>query len=242
MFSAYSSKKFTRVFLTALLFLFLNPLNAQPPLLRIPAYVNNYAEAAVSEMTKHKIPASVILAQAIFESNCGASDLAKRSNNHFGIKCHIEWGGDTIVKNDDTLNECFRRYHNVEDSYSDHSMFLKSRSRYSVLFRLKPTDYKGWCKGLKAAGYATYRQYAEELIKIIEENGLNEIDGPEKMISGKLFCKEPEEIKPSDLSIENFSAEEILQNDAIFMDEHEVLIQSLEMMMTSDDEDIADTP
>jgi hypothetical protein len=217
-------------------------LASQPPLFKVPAYVNNYSEQAISEMTMHKIPASVILAQAIFESNCGTSQLAMRSNNHFGIKCHVGWRGDTIVKNDDTLNECFRSYSSVEDSYADHSLFLRSRARYSELFNLSSRDYKGWCYGLKACGYATFQRYPEQLIKIIEDYELYEFDGAEKMVSGKIFINKSEELRASGLSIGHFSVLEILQTDALFIDEKEVILQSFELMMQNDDDDLAGNP
>jgi hypothetical protein len=156
-------------------------LKAQPPLFKTPAYINNYSEIAIEQMVEYKIPASVILAQAIFESNSGTSSLAQRSNNHFGIKCHAGWSGDTIVKTDDELNECFRSYENVEVSYRDHSLFLVKRARYAALFNIPITDYKSWCKGLKAAGYATHGTYAEDLISVIEQNRLFEFDRIEQM-------------------------------------------------------------
>jgi hypothetical protein len=240
-FFSISVKK--RFFLSlVLLCIFNHKLCSQPPLFKVPAYVNNYSELAISEMISHKIPASVILAQAIFESNCGTSNLAERSSNHFGIKCHVEWGGDTIVKNDDTLNECFRRYRSVEDSYSDHSLFLKSRARYAWLFNLSPRDYKGWCYGLKAAGYATFRHYPEELIKIIEDFELYEFDGAERMISGNIFIEKKEEIKPANFTMEGFSTLEILGADALFIDEKEAVLQSFDFSVQEDDDDLAGNP
>ncbi len=156
-------------------------VNAQVPPMQVQTYSLLYANTAITQMMEYKIPASVILAQAIFESNSGNSALAKKSNNHFGIKCHLDWEGDTITSTDDTLNECFRKYSNVEDSYIDHSLFLTIRNRYAPLFNLKITDYKGWCYGLKNAGYATYYNYAEELIKIIETHKLYQLDRVESM-------------------------------------------------------------
>jgi len=188
---------------------------SQPPLYKSPAYINHYSEEAVNQMIEYKIPASVIIAQAIFESNCGTSDLAKKSNNHFGIKCHVGWSGDTIVKTDDSLNECFRRYENVEESYTDHSKFLRSRLRYAGLFKLSVLDYKGWCIGLKASGYATYPTYAEQLIKIIEDIGI---------VPGKLLAKE-------------INKKEFISSEALFIDEKYALIQSLEMIVISENDD-----
>ncbi len=138
-------------------------------------YIAAYREIAVKEMKRTGIPASITLAQGILESGNGNSRLAKKANNHFGIKCH-DWTGRTIREDDDKRNECFRRYRNADHSYTDHSDFLTSRSRYSFLFGLEPTDYKGWAKGLKTAGYATSKTYDKALIRIIEEYRLYELD------------------------------------------------------------------
>lgn len=138
-------------------------------------YIETYKELAMREMERTKIPASITLAQGILESGDGNSTLARKANNHFGIKCH-DWKGKTIRQDDDEKNECFRKYKSVEHSYRDHSDFLVNRSRYADLFRLKPDDYKGWAKELKKAGYATSPTYAESLIRIIEENDLHQYD------------------------------------------------------------------
>ena len=124
---------------------------------------------------KYKIPASITLAQGLLESGAGQSDLARRSNNHFGIKCHSDWRGGRVYHDDDLRGECFRKYKRVEDSYEDHSKFLK-RSRYDQLFRLKITDYKGWARGLQKCGYATDRAYANKLIKVVEDYELYRFD------------------------------------------------------------------
>lgn len=137
-------------------------------------YISKYKDIAVEQMLKHDIPASITLAQGLLESGAGRSSLATRGNNHFGIKCH-DWTGATIYKDDDERNECFRVYKNVRDSYEDHSLFLK-RKRYSQLFSLRRTDYKGWAKGLKSCGYATNPQYATRLIDIIETYNLDKYD------------------------------------------------------------------
>jgi flagellum-specific peptidoglycan hydrolase FlgJ len=123
---------------------------------------------AIQKMVEYKIPASITLAQGIFESACGTSRLAIEGNNHFGIKCHKEWEGETIKHDDDELQECFRKYKQPEDSYNDHSQFLITRPRYAKLFTLDVMDYQGWAHGLKAAGYATNPQYANKLIGLIE--------------------------------------------------------------------------
>ena len=139
-------------------------------------YIIQFKEDAVKEMLMHGVPASITLAQGMLESGNGNSALATYANNHFGIKCHKGWEGPSYIQNDDAKNECFRKYPAVLDSYSDHSIFLRSRSRYNFLFELKTTDYKAWSKGLKEAGYATDPKYSERLIEIIEDNKLYEYD------------------------------------------------------------------
>jgi LysM repeat protein len=139
-------------------------------------YINTYKDDAINEMKRSGIPASITLAQGILESDAGNSDLALQAKNHFGIKCHNEWTGETFIMDDDEKNECFRKYISVMDSYDDHGKFLRERPRYAFLFEYEPTDYKSWAYGLKKAGYATNPQYAELLIKIIEENGLGTFD------------------------------------------------------------------
>jgi LysM repeat protein len=139
-------------------------------------YIAAFKEDAVKEMYLHKVPACITLAQGMLESGNGNSALCKNANNHFGIKCHKEWNGETYTMDDDSANECFRKYESVLDSYSDHSLFLFSRSRYSKLFDLPINDYKGWCYGLKAAGYATDKKYPERLIQLIEKHKLQELN------------------------------------------------------------------
>ena len=139
-------------------------------------YIKKYAPIAVSEMHKYNVPASITLAQGILESGNGRSQLASKSNNHFGIKCHTGWKGAKVYHDDDEKGECFRKYKYVESSYEDHSQFLSGRRRYASLFALRKTDYKGWSKGLKKAGYATDKNYPKKLIKIIETYELYEFD------------------------------------------------------------------
>lgn len=139
-------------------------------------YIAKYKDVAIYQMKSQGVPASIILAQGLLESDNGNSRLAVKANNHFGIKCHKTWNGPTLYEDDDKKNECFRKYGNPEKSYKDHSDFLRGARRYSLLFDLKSTDYKGWAYGLKKAGYATNPHYAEMLIKIIEENELYAYD------------------------------------------------------------------
>ena len=131
-------------------------------------YINTYTKIAIEQEKQYGIPACITLAQGILESGSGRSRLATEANNHFGIKCHNDWKGKKIYKDDDKQNECFRVYDNAEQSYIDHSLFLVGKKRYAELFKLKITDYKGWAKGLKQAGYATNPKYPQLLIDIIE--------------------------------------------------------------------------
>ena len=139
-------------------------------------YIQRYQILAIEEMKRSGIPASIIIAQGCLESGNGNSELSRKSNNHFGIKCKKGWKGKKVYYDDDAKNECFRKYKTVEDSYVDHTNFLLKNQRYASLFDLKTTDYKGWAHGLKKAGYATNKKYAHHLIKIIEENKLYRLD------------------------------------------------------------------
>lgn len=139
-------------------------------------YIYKFKDLAVYEMKRTGIPASITIAQGMIESDFGRSRLAREANNHFGIKCHNDWTGPTMYKNDDRRNECFRRYSKPEESFYDHSDFLRSGSRYSFLFDIGPSDYKGWARGLKKAGYATNSDYANMLIRKIEEYNLMDLD------------------------------------------------------------------
>ncbi len=143
---------------------------------KVELYIEDWYEVAQSEMLEHGIPASITLAQGILESASGESELAKKSNNHFGIKCHRDWDGEKVYYDDDEDNECFRKYDNAKESFHDHSLFLKNRSRYAYLFELKSNDYKSWAKGLKKAGYATNPKYDDLLIDLIERYDLHKYD------------------------------------------------------------------
>ena len=139
-------------------------------------YIDAYKGLAISEMHRSGIPASIKMAQGCLESENGNSSLARKSNNHFGIKCRNDWKGARVYHNDDKINECFRKYTSVEESYTDHTRFLQENARYAHLFKLDRTDYKAWAHGLKAAGYATNPKYAQLVIKIIEEEKLYLLD------------------------------------------------------------------
>lgn len=156
----------------------------------IVIYISKYKQAAINKMNLYKIPASITLAQGILESGAGTSDLATQANNHFGIKCNSDWNGETFIKDDDSKDECFRKYATVEDCFEDHSKFLTTKARYSDLFKLNVTEYKEWAEGLQIAGYATSVEYSSRLIKIIEEYELFEYDKMYKPIASATPEKE----------------------------------------------------
>lgn len=167
------------------------------------AYIEIYKDVAIKKMKEYKIPASITLAQGILESGSGNSSLARKANNHFGIKCHKGWSGKTYIMDDDEKNECFRKYKHAADSYRDHSLFLTQRGRYSFLFEYDITDYKKWALGLKKAGYATNPKYPDLLIRIIERHNLDQYD--KKGGKGKVKDKE----KDTDIHEQIFIAPDI---------------------------------
>jgi len=170
-------------------------------------YIEKWHKAAQAEMQTYGIPASITLAQGILESGNGQSELATKGNNHFGIKCHLEWKGKKIYADDDKKGECFRSYKDAEESFRDHSLFLTSRSRYAFLFEESPTDYKAWAKGLRKAGYATNKKYADLLINLIERYDLHRFD----------------KIDPNDIEI---TLDPVPGEAVAFADEHLVKLSS----------------
>lgn len=156
----------------------LTTLSAQTRITR-EEYIDRYKSIAIAHMERYGIPASITMAQGILESDCGNSRLSSQSNNHFGIKCKKNWTGEKIYHDDDAKGECFRCYPSVEASYQDHAEFLDAQPRYDSLFAYAPTDYKSWARGLKAAGYATAPDYAQRLVRIIEQSQLNLLDSPD---------------------------------------------------------------
>lgn len=159
-------------------------------------YIDKYSDIAIKEMKRTGVPASITLAQGILESNAGQSVLATKGNNHFGIKCHNDWKGKTMKMDDNAPKECFRVYPNAEASFRDHSDFLRSRDRYKSLFELKQTDYKGWARGLKKAGYATDPGYADKLITLIEDYELYRFDkGVKVSVKPPLEIEEPKVVQ-----------------------------------------------
>ncbi len=179
-------------------------------------YINKYKTIAKDEMKKHKIPASITLAQGILESSSGTSDLTMRSNNHFGIKCHKGWKGKKTYHDDDEKGECFRVYKNPDNSFRDHSDFLLTRSRYSKLFKLKSDDYEGWAKELSRAGYATDRRYPAKLIGIIEKYKLHKYDYE---ILGKSYKKTKRNKLPSHIVEKGDTLYSISRKYSISVDE-----------------------
>ena len=158
-------------------------------------YIFQFKGVAMSNMKNYGIPASIILAQGILESGAGRGRLAVNANNHFGIKCHKEWTGDSVKQDDDAEQECFRKYNDPSESFKDHAVFLSGRSRYAVLFELPKDDYKAWAKGLRAAGYATDPRYPEKLISYIERYNLHQYDN---QVMGKEYViNENQAIRPA---------------------------------------------
>ena len=139
-------------------------------------YISKYKNIAKNNMKQFGIPSSICLGQGILESGAGTGPLSSLANNHFGIKCHKEWTGASVKYDDDSAQECFRKYNQASESYNDHALFLKGRKRYESLFELDKNDYKSWAKGLKVAGYATDPKYPEKLIGIIERYHLDQYD------------------------------------------------------------------
>lgn len=176
------------------------------------AYIKNYAPIAVKKMHEYKIPASITLAQGILESGNGKSELATKSNNHFGIKCHKGWLGERVYHDDDEEQECFRKYQFVATSYNDHSAFLTQRNRYSFLFNYKVTDYKKWARGLKKAGYATDKKYPNKLIYIIERYKLYEFDKVKNTTNKTVIT--PNEYKKPTYTIGNYY--EVKKGDTLY--------------------------
>ncbi len=177
-------------------------------------YVQEFKETAKNNMRNHGIPASITLAQGILESGAGRSHLAKTANNHFGIKCHTGWQGESVRHDDDAAQECFRKYKDPAESYKDHSLFLTTRNRYANLFKLDKDDYKGWAKGLRAAGYATDPKYPEKLIGYIERYNLHKYDAE---VLNKKFI--PSETATPPVAINNVSAEnlhEVEKGDTLY--------------------------
>ncbi len=171
-------------------------LNASAQRDKVELYIQNFNEIAIKEMIRTGVPASITLAQGILESQSGESELVKKSNNHFGIKCKPEWTGARTFHNDDEKGECFRVYTTAQESYKDHSDFLRTRSHYDFLFKLDPTNYEAWAYGLKKAGYATEKNYPLALIKLIKAYNLDQYTNT-ALITPSTTIPEPSNTKPT---------------------------------------------
>ena len=177
-------------------------------------YVNNYKGIAISNMKNFGIPASIILAQGILESGAGKGSLALKANNHFGIKCHAGWTGESVNHDDDSDQECFRKYNDPVDSYKDHALFLTSRSRYAHLFNLQKGDYEAWARGLRASGYATDPKYPEKLISYIEKYNLHQYDS---QVLGTAYIPKNTKVKKEEsISYNNEGFHEVQQGETLY--------------------------
>ena len=170
-------------------------------------YINLYKDIAKNNMVQYGIPSSICLGQGILESGAGTGPLSAIANNHFGIKCHQDWKGPSVKYDDDAAQECFRKYNQASESYNDHALFLKSRKWYDPLFKLGKDDFKGWARGLKAAGYATDPKYPEKLIAIIERYHLDQYDAE---VLGKEY------VVPVDQSVVKKKEYEVIKGDTMY--------------------------
>lgn len=177
-------------------------------------YIARFNGVAMSNMKQYGIPASIILAQGILESGAGRGALAVNSNNHFGIKCHSDWVGESVRYNDDSPQECFRKYSDPAESYKDHALFLTGRKRYAALFSLKKGDYEAWAKGLRAAGYATDPQYPNKLISYIERYNLHQYDN--KVLGKKYSFDESQNAVITTIENKNSSFYEVQKGDTLY--------------------------
>jgi len=181
-----------------LIFVFFSEIAISQNAVDIVNYINTYKDFAIAEMQRSGIPSSIILAQGIHETEAGTSELVRKSNNHFGIKCKDTWAGSVVYHDDDERGECFRSYDKPEDSYKDHSDFLRNSARYAFLFKIDPTDYSAWAYGLKKAGYATNNKYPQVLIKLIEDYNLQQYT---MIAMGKIIPQDDNQIAKEDDNI-----------------------------------------
>lgn len=179
------------------------PKIAVPVINSTTQYISVYKDIAMEEMRAYKIPASITLAQGILESGSGKGTLARKANNHFGIKCH-DWQGKKIYHDDDKRQECFRKYKDASYSFKDHSEFLAKRKRYANLFKLRKNDYKAWAKGLRKAGYATDKRYPQKLISLIERYELYQYD---KEVLGKRY---------KEIKTESITTHKVIKGDTLY--------------------------
>lgn len=176
-------------------------------------YIEEYRDIAIEQMQRYKIPASITLAQGLFESNAGKSELARRYNNHFGIKKGMNWTGPTVMKSDDSPNDLFRVYKSARESYEDHSRFLCNNQRYAVLFSYKLDDYRSWANGLKKCGYATDPRYAQKIIEMVETYNLSQFDS---YTSGRYHARTSDKKQEEELSV-FFQSHIVYRNNRCYM-------------------------
>lgn len=190
-------------------------------------YVLQYKDIAMSNMKTYGIPSSIILAQGILESGAGRGDLAVTANNHFGIKCHADWTGDSVRHDDDSSQECFRKYNKVAESYRDHALFLTGKGRYASLFELDKDDYKAWAKGLRKAGYATDPQYPDKLISYIERYDLAQYDA--LVLGTKYVPMENQNTRVVSINSRNDGYYEVQKGDTLYSisKKYNVLVEDL---------------
>jgi flagellum-specific peptidoglycan hydrolase FlgJ len=196
----------------------------------IGSYISQYKDIAMSNMQLYGIPASIILAQGILESGAGRGDLCIRANNHFGIKCHENWSGESVRHDDDATQECFRKYDEPSESFTDHALFLTGRSRYASLFDLPKKDYKAWANGLRKAGYATDIKYPEKLISYIERYNLGQYDA---IVLGKHYVAiESISVRIATFDNQNMSLHEVQKGDTLYSisKKYKVLVTELKQM------------
>lgn len=208
-------KRFFIITLNLVLLIILASSDAQAQRITRQQYIEKYSDWAIENMKETGIPASITLAQGILESASGNSKLAKEDNNHFGIKCHTDWKGERVYHHDDARNECFRKYKTPFESFKDHAEFLTSRERYASLFELATTDYKGWAHGLRKAGYATNPQYAQLLIRIIEDEELYRFDRDISEKARKSNRELQRQSSSSDLVINPYDTREVKYNNGV---------------------------
>lgn len=190
-------------------------------------YVLQYKDIAMSNMKTYGIPASIILAQGILESGAGRGRLAEDANNHFGIKCHADWTGDSVNHDDDSSQECFRKYNKSSESFKDHALFLTSRGRYASLFELDKDDYKAWAKGLRKAGYATDPKYPDKLISYIERYDLGQYDA--KVLGTRFVPVDNQNSRAVNISSRNDDYYEVQKGDTLYSisKKYNVLVEDL---------------
>ncbi|MEO8253014.1 MAG: glucosaminidase domain-containing protein [Flavobacterium sp.] len=190
-------------------------------------YVLQYKDIAMSNMKAYGIPSSIILAQGILESGAGRGDLAMSANNHFGIKCHADWTGDSVRHDDDSSQECFRKYNKVAESYRDHALFLTGKGRYASLFELDKDDYKAWAKGLRKAGYATDPRYPDKLISYIERYDLAQYDA--LVLGTKYVPMENQNTREVNISSRNENYYEVQKGDTLYSisKKYNILVEDL---------------